>query len=126
SPSAALSPRCGEPAPDIRSNTTRKRRVRRDAPPRPPGPPSLPVAVVVSAVHGPAEGKLHPREMGNIVEVAVVDHLEQHVAFELVEEFLYRIVMIVRALVRAADHLHGHLAVFEHLLVADRRLEQMP
>src|SRR5215831_12509094 len=63
---------------------------------------------------------------GNVVEVAIVYDLEQHVAFELVEEFLYRIVMIVRALVRAADHLHGHLAVFEHLLVADRRLKQMP
>src|SRR6185312_625652 len=35
------------------------------------------------------------------------------------------VIVIVGALVRSADHLHGHLAVLEHLLVADRRLEQM-
>jgi hypothetical protein len=34
--------------------------------------------------------------------------------------------MIVGALVRPADDLNGHLAVLEHLFVADRRLEQMP
>ena len=33
--------------------------------------------------------------------------------------------MIVRALVRPADDLHRHIAVLEHLLVADRRLEQV-
>src|SRR6185369_17423632 len=37
----------------------------------------------------------------------------------------HRGVVIVGALVRAADHLHGHVTVLEHLLVADRRLEQM-
>src|SRR4029077_12390176 len=40
---------------------------------------------------------------GNVVEVAVVDDLEQHVALELIEEFLHRIVVIVRAFVRPAD-----------------------
>src|SRR5215831_19439617 len=55
----------------------------------------------------------------HVVELAAVDHLE------LVEELLDRIVVIVGALVRAADHLHSHGAVLEHLLVADRRLEQV-
>src|SRR4029450_5662928 len=63
---------------------------------------------------------------GNVVKIPVVDNLEQHVAFKLIEEFLPRIVMIVGALVRPADDLNGHLAVLEHLFVADRRLEQMP
>src|SRR5262249_56436187 len=49
----------------------------------------------------------------------------QHVAFELVEELLHRVVMIVRTLVRPADDLHGHLAVLKDFLVADRRLEQV-
>src|SRR5262249_51498829 len=62
---------------------------------------------------------------GNVIEIAVVDDLEQHVAFELVEEFLHRIVMIVGALVRPADDLHGHLAVLEYFLVAHRRVEQV-
>src|SRR5262249_11880747 len=34
----------------------------------------------------------------NIVEVAVIHQLEQHVAFELVEKFLHRVVMAVRSL----------------------------
>jgi hypothetical protein len=51
--------------------------------------------------------------------------LSKHVAFELIEELLYRIIVVVGALVRAADDLHGHLAVFEHLLVPDWRLEQV-
>src|SRR6266446_977058 len=62
---------------------------------------------------------------GDVVEIAVVDDLEQHVALELIEELLHRIVTIVRTLVRPADDLHGHLAVLEYFLVADRRLEQM-
>ena len=33
--------------------------------------------------------------------------------------------MIVGALVRSADHLHRHCAVLEHLLVADRRPQQV-
>src|SRR5688572_24640250 len=61
----------------------------------------------------------------HIVEIAVVADLEHHVALELVEKLLDRIVVVVAALVRAADHLHGHVAVFEHLLVADRRLQQV-
>ena len=61
----------------------------------------------------------------HVVEIAVVADLEHHVALELVEELLHRVVMIVAALVRPADHLHGHVAVLEHLLVADRRLEQV-
>ena len=62
---------------------------------------------------------------GHVVELALIDDLEHHVALELVEEFLHGIVVIVGALVRPADHLHGHLAVLEHLLVADRWLKQV-
>src|SRR2546428_14060 len=40
---------------------------------------------------------------GNVVKIAVVDNLEQHVAFKLIEEFLHRIVMIVGSLGRPAD-----------------------
>src|SRR5438105_2302565 len=66
-----------------------------------------------------------PFANGDVVEIAVVDDLEQHVALELIEELLDRIVMIVRTLVRPADDLHGHLAVLEYFLVADRRFEQV-
>src|SRR5262249_5753870 len=58
-------------------------------------------------------------------EMAVGDGLEEDVHFELVGALLRRIVVIVRALVRPADDLHGHLAVLEDFLVAHRRLEQM-
>ena len=61
----------------------------------------------------------------HVVEFAVVADLQHHVALELVEELFHRIVVIVGALVRPADDLHGHLAVLEHLLVADRRLQQV-
>src|SRR5262249_35093449 len=62
---------------------------------------------------------------GDVVEIAVVHDLEQHIPFELVEELLHRIVVIIRALVRPADDLYGHLAVLGNPLVAHRRLEQM-
>jgi hypothetical protein len=61
----------------------------------------------------------------HVVDLPGVDHLEHHVALELVEELLHRIDMKVRALVRSADDLHRHVAVLEHFLVADRRLEQV-
>src|SRR5262245_201457 len=61
----------------------------------------------------------------NVVEIAVVDDLEHHVALELIEELFDGIVVVVRALVRTADDLHGHVAALEHLLVADRRFEQV-
>ena len=43
--------------------------------------------------------------------------LEQHVALELIEELLDRIVVEVGARIGAADHLHRHGAVLEDLLV---------
>src|SRR5262245_21975749 len=61
----------------------------------------------------------------DVVEIAVVDDLEHHVALELIEELFHRIIVVVGALVRPADDLHGHVAGLEHLLVADRRLEQV-
>src|SRR5262245_3530646 len=53
----------------------------------------------------------------DVVELPVVDDLQQHVALELIEELLDRVVVIVGPLVRTADHLYGHLTVLEHLLV---------
>ena len=61
----------------------------------------------------------------NVVEFTVLDHLEHHVALELIKELFHGVIVIVGALVRAADDLHGHLALFENFLVADRWLEQM-
>src|ERR1700730_2819281 len=61
----------------------------------------------------------------NVVEFTVLDHLEHHVAPELIKELFHGVIVIVGALVRAADDLHGHLALSENFLVADRWLEQM-
>src|SRR5690625_5106819 len=61
----------------------------------------------------------------HVVDPPVFGDLQQHVALELVEELLHRIVMEVHALVRAADHHDGHARLLEDQLVADRRLQQM-
>src|SRR6516162_4812202 len=61
----------------------------------------------------------------HIVKVTVVADLQHHVALQLVKKFLHRVVMIIGAFVWTADHHHGHFAVLEHLLVADRRLKQV-
>src|SRR5262249_23625761 len=61
----------------------------------------------------------------HIVKITVVADLHHHVALQLVKEFLDRVVMIIGAFVWTADHHHGHFAVLEHLLVADRRLKQV-
>ena len=53
----------------------------------------------------------------------VFHHAQRNVAFQLIEEFFGRIVVIVAALVRAADHGHHHFAVFPHLRIAHRRFE---
>src|SRR5690606_10857470 len=61
---------------------------------------------------------------GDVDALAVLDGPQQHVAFELVEEFLARVVVIVGAGVRPADHHDDELGVAEHLAVAHRRLEE--
>src|SRR5215813_11194893 len=61
----------------------------------------------------------------HIVKITVVADLQHHVALQLVKEFLHRVVMIIGAFVWTADYHHGHFAVLEHLLVADRRLKQV-
>ena len=63
----------------------------------------------------------------HVIEIAGggVMHLQQHVAFHLVEEFLDRIVVVVGATVRATDHGDHQVGVLEHKLIADRRLQEM-
>jgi len=41
----------------------------------------------------------------NLPRAAILDHVEDDVAAQLVEEFLVRVVVVVAALVRTADHL---------------------
>ena len=63
---------------------------------------------------------------GNIHAPPVLDRPQQHVAFELVEELLARVVVVVLAGVRAADHHDDELTLFEYLLVADGRAQVGP
>ncbi len=62
----------------------------------------------------------------DVIELALIKDLEHHVAFKLVEELLDRIVMVVGTLVRTADDERHHAGVFPDLLVAYRRLQEMP
>src|SRR5262245_8120869 len=62
----------------------------------------------------------------HVVDLAVLGDLENHVALELIEEFLDRIVVEIDPLVRAADDHHRHVGIaIEQLLVADRRFEEL-
>src|SRR5262249_35683554 len=61
----------------------------------------------------------------HIVKIALIADLQHHVALKLIKKFLHGVVVIVGAFIRATDHLHGHVAVFEHLLVADWWLEEV-
>ena len=63
---------------------------------------------------------------GDVARLPILNHLENHVSAQLVEEFLVRVVMVVGARVRPADHLDDQvLGLAKDDLVADRRLEQM-
>jgi len=62
----------------------------------------------------------------HVARAAVFQHPQHHVAAQLVEEFLVRVVMVVGAGIRPADHLHDQVVGrSEHDPVADRRLEQV-
>lgn len=62
----------------------------------------------------------------HVEDPAALGNLQQHVALDLIEEFLHRVVVEVDPLVRAADDHDHHLGLgVEELLVADRRLQQM-
>src|SRR5215471_4723608 len=61
----------------------------------------------------------------HIVYSARFGNLQEHIAAQLVEELLGRVVMEVGPLVRAADDLHDHARILEHRLIANRRLQQM-
>ena len=56
---------------------------------------------------------------------AILDGAQEHVALELVEELCARVVVIVLAGIRTADDHDDELGVLEHLLVPDRRLQQV-
>src|SRR5882724_3893602 len=62
----------------------------------------------------------------NLPRAAILDHVEDDVAAQLVEEFLVRVVVVVAALVRTADHLDDQvLGRRKHEPVADRRFQQV-
>src|SRR5262249_44191337 len=62
----------------------------------------------------------------NIVDLSLLGYLENHVALELIEELLDRIVVEIDPLVRAADDHHRHVGLaVEQLPVADRRPEEL-
>src|SRR5271163_2667716 len=50
-------------------------------------------------------------------------HANKNISLELVEKFLSRIIVIVHALIRAADHGHDHVAIVPDLRVSHRRLQ---
>src|SRR3984893_10423475 len=58
-----------------------------------------------------------------IDRAAVLHGPEHHVAFELVEELLPRVDVVVLAGVRAAHHHDDEIAIVKHALVAHRRLQ---
>src|SRR6266478_4452614 len=64
-----------------------------------------------------------PLEAIELARAAVLHGLEHHVAFELVEEFLPRVDVVVLAGVRAAHHHDDEIAIAKHTLVAHRRLQ---
>ena len=61
----------------------------------------------------------------HVARTAVLHDPQRHVAVELVEELLERVVVVVGALVRAADHRDDEIGVFPDLRVADRRLQEL-
>ena len=60
----------------------------------------------------------------NVDAAAVLHGPQRHVAFELIEEFLARIFMVVGARVRAADHHDDEFGMLEHPPVAHRRFQK--
>src|SRR5579864_2855019 len=61
-----------------------------------------------------------------IMRLTVFENAEHHVALELIEEFLERIVMIVGAAVGTAHHRDDEVALLPDLRIADRRPQQCP
>src|SRR6185312_2584563 len=62
---------------------------------------------------------------GDIHRLPVLHGLQQHVAFDLVEEFLARVVVEVLAGVGTAHHLHHETRVGVDALVAHRWLQEV-
>ncbi len=59
----------------------------------------------------------------DVDELAVLHGLQQHLAFDLVEQLGTVVHVIIAARVRAADDLHDEAAAGKHFLVADRRFQ---
>src|SRR5690606_16774617 len=55
----------------------------------------------------------------------VLHRAQHHVAFDLIEELLARIIVIVAAIVRSADDHDDELRVRKDLLVAHRRFQEL-
>ena len=56
-------------------------------------------------------------------DLAVIDDLQDHVAFDLIEKFLHRVIVKIDPCVRPADNLRNHPVLFVKQLVADRRFK---
>ena len=61
----------------------------------------------------------------NVDAAAVLHGPQRHRAFELIEELLARILVVVAAHVRAADHHDDELGMLEYAPVAHRRFEKL-
>ena len=61
----------------------------------------------------------------HVLHAPVLDDAQGHVALELVEEFLQRVVVEIRALVRPGDDGDDEVRILPDLGVADRRLENV-
>ena len=63
---------------------------------------------------------------GNVDRPAALDAFQHHVAAQLEEKLLVRVVVVVSTRIRSADHLHDKvLRLAEYELVADGGLEQV-
>jgi hypothetical protein len=61
----------------------------------------------------------------DVVELTIIEYLQNHIPFKLVEELFYRVVMKVSTLIWTADNESHHVSVLPDLLVSDRRLQQV-
>ena len=57
----------------------------------------------------------------DVDELAVLHGLQQHLAFDLVEQLGAFVHMIIAARIGTADDLHDEAAAREHFFIADRR-----
>jgi hypothetical protein len=61
----------------------------------------------------------------HVVHAAGIVNFQDHVAAQLIEELLARVVVEIDPLVRSANDLHDHPGILENQFVADRRFQEM-